>query len=177
LLTLEDQLLGSRVASSAARRAADASAELIERHASWLPEIHSLLTTADGSWYLAPVERLSSALQGALMMRESPRRRADGCETGDWSHVDAYLTDALDYRSVVFTGSRYDAAAAERMIASRSTSIAVGGTLSGASFEVRYPGEDDTAVALLTEILVAELLAAKHCLGSDDVLADPPTFP
>ena len=56
---------------------------------------------ADGLWLLAPAERISSALQGALMVREGPRRRADGCETGDWSHVDVYLTKTLDYRAIV----------------------------------------------------------------------------
>jgi glucosamine--fructose-6-phosphate aminotransferase (isomerizing) len=31
---------------------------------------------------------------------------------------------------------------------------------------VRYPGDDDPIVALLTEVLVAELLAAHWWLGS-----------
>jgi glutamine---fructose-6-phosphate transaminase (isomerizing) len=114
----------------------------------------------DGTWFLAPVERLASALQGALMVREGPRRRADACETGDWSHVDVYLTKTLDYRSVVFAGSRHEAAAAEWMSARRSTSVAVGGSFPEARIEVRYPGDDQPLVALLTEVLVAELVAA-----------------
>ena len=38
------------------------------------------------------------------MVREGPRRAADGCETGDWNHVDVYLTKTLDYRALMFTG-------------------------------------------------------------------------
>ena len=50
-------------------------------------------TVVDGPVYtIAPYERLSSALQSALMFREAPRIAADGCETGDWLHVDLYLT-------------------------------------------------------------------------------------
>ena len=41
---------------------------------------------------LAPAERIGSAEQSALMLREVPRVRADACETGDWSHVDVYLS-------------------------------------------------------------------------------------
>jgi glutamine---fructose-6-phosphate transaminase (isomerizing) len=94
------------------------------------------------------------------MVREGPRRRADACETGDWSHVDVYLTKTLDYRAVVFTGSRHEAAAAEWMHQRRSTSVAVGGAFPGARVEVRYPGDDEPTVALLTEVVVAELVAA-----------------
>ena len=49
------------------------------------------------------------------MLREGPRRAADGCETGDWNHVDVYLTKTLDYRALVFTGSRFDADAVQWM--------------------------------------------------------------
>lgn len=44
------------------------------------------------------------------MIWEGPRRRAESCETGDWGHIDVYLTKTLDYRALVYTGSRYDAA-------------------------------------------------------------------
>ena len=59
---------------------------------------------------LAPAARLASAHQAALMIWEGPRRRAESCETGDWGHIDVYLTKTLDYRALVYTGSRYDAA-------------------------------------------------------------------
>ena len=116
---------------------------------------------ADGLWLLAPAERISSALQGALMVREGPRRRADGCETGDWSHVDVYLTKTLDYRAIVYTGSRRDGDAARWLEQRGSTSVAVGGIFPGARFQVRYAGDDDARVALLTEPLIAELVACE----------------
>lgn len=57
-----------------------------------------------------PAERLSSAEQSALMLREGPRIPADACETGEWLHVDVYLTRRPGYRAVLFPGSRFDGA-------------------------------------------------------------------
>jgi hypothetical protein len=85
---------------------------------------------------------------------------SDGCETGDWSHVDVYLSRTLDYRAVVFAGGRHDAAAAEWMRQRGSTAVAVGAPFDGARQVIRYPGDDDPVVSMLTEVLVAELLAA-----------------
>ncbi len=104
------------------------------------------------------------------MVREGPRRAADGCETGDWNHVDVYLTKTLDYRALLFTGSRFDADALKWMTDRRSHVVTVGGEPAaagdGVSASVHYPGDDDPIVALLTEVLVAELLAAHWWLSS-----------
>ena len=126
----------------------------------FVPGWQTLLGGPNGSWLIAPAERMGNALQGALMVREGPRRAADGCETGDWNHVDVYLTKALDYRALVFTGSRFDGDAVRWMRERRSTFVAVGGHLPGAAHELRYPNDDDPLVALLTEVLVPELVAA-----------------
>ena len=120
-----------------------------------------VLDSPDGLWLLAPAERLASAMQGALMVREAPRRNAVACETGDWSHVDVYLTKNLDYRALVYTGSRWQTEAARWMQQRNATTVAIGGSFPGARREIRYDGEDDDRVALLTEPLVAELLAAE----------------
>ncbi len=61
------------------------------------------------------------------MVREGPRRAADGCETGDWNHVDVYLTKTLDYRALLFTGSRFDDEARRWMAERRSHVVTVGG--------------------------------------------------
>lgn len=159
LLALEARLVGGIDAVATLRRAAAASTDLLNRSEVWLPPVLDALASPDGAWFLAPAERLSSALQGALMVREGPRRWAAGCETGDWNHVDVYLTKTLDYRAVVFTGSRYDAEAARWMSERGSTSVAVGGSFPGARYAVRYSGDHEAAVALLTEPLVAELTA------------------
>lgn len=161
LSVLEAALGGAADPGGPMRRAAAATADLLARRSDWLPEVLAALDSPDGAWFLAPVERLGSAQQSALMVREGPRRRADACETGDWSHVDVYLTKTLDYRAVVFTGSRYDAAAAEWLTRRSATVIAVGGSFPGARVEVRYDGADDERVAVLTEVLVAELVAAE----------------
>ncbi|MFN8519768.1 MAG: SIS domain-containing protein [Chloroflexota bacterium] len=143
------------------RRVADASADLLDRRGAWLPEVADALDAPSGVYVLAPAERWSSAAQSALMVREGPRRPATGCETGDWSHVDVYLTKTLDYRALLLTGSRWDAQAVDWMRLRGSTFVAVGGPVDGAAVTVRYRGDDDPAVALATETLIAELVAAR----------------
>src|SRR5215207_6579879 len=123
LLALEQQITGTSLAlGDACRCAADAIESLLGSRDHWLPEVAERLSGRHGTWLLAPAERISTALQGALMLREVARRQADGCETGDWSHVDVYLTRALDYRALVFPGSRYDAEAA-RWIKDRGATV------------------------------------------------------
>jgi glutamine---fructose-6-phosphate transaminase (isomerizing) len=170
LLALEERLadvdlrLGERV-----RRSAAAIAYLLDRRDGWMPPVLEAVEGTEGLWLLAPAERLGSALQGALMVREGPRRAADGCETGDWNHVDVYLTKTLDYRALLFAGSRFDADALKWMSDRHSHVVTVGCDPAlegdGVSAGVHYPGEDDPIVALLTEVLVAELLAAHWWLG------------
>jgi hypothetical protein len=48
-----------------------------------------------------------------------------------------------------------------------STVVGVGGTVPGAQFEVRYPGDEDDDVRLLTEVLVPELIAARAWQSAD----------
>jgi len=141
-------------------RAAEAAARLIERRAEWLPRSVELL--AGGPVHvLAPAERIGSAEQSALMLREVPRIAAHACETGDWSHVDVYLTRRPGYRALVLTGSRYEdelmAWAAERSF----TVVAVDGSLPGSALDIDIPGAADPLVRPLVETLVAELLAAE----------------
>lgn len=161
LLVLEEQLAGEGLdVARRVRQSADATEWLLHHRADWLPEASERLDGTSGVWFLAPAERISSALQSALMVREGPRRPSDGCETGDWSHVDVYLTKTLDYRAVVFAGGRHDAAAADWMRRRGSTAVAVGGPFAVAQQVIRHPGDDDPIVSMLTEVLVAELLAA-----------------
>jgi fructoselysine-6-P-deglycase FrlB-like protein len=157
------ELLGTapepRFDGAALRSAAAANAELLATSADWLEPLAELLTGPMGAWTLAPVERASSAQQAALMMREVPRRAAYASETGDWSHVDVYLTKTQDYRALVFAGSAWDAQALEWMAARGSRFAAVGRELPGAELTVRFAGDEDDAVAALTEVLVGELVA------------------
>lgn len=168
LLQLEHQLTNSFPdLPEKVRRAANAVASVLDRRSEWLPTVRDVLDGPNGCWLLAPAERMGNALQGALMVRECPRRPADGCETGDWSHVDVYLTKSLDYRALVFSGSRFDDEAVRWMRERGSRFVAVGGPLDHAEFEVRYPGDEDPIVALLTEVVVAELVAADWWLQQE----------
>jgi glutamine---fructose-6-phosphate transaminase (isomerizing) len=142
------------------RRVADATSDLLRTSASWLPTVASALDTGDGLFLIAPLERFSSAEQGALMIREGPRRMAVGCETGDWAHVDVYLTKTLDYRAIVFAGSRWDEQALEWLVKRGATVVSVGAGPRGAAASIRYPGDEDPDVARFTEVLVPELLAS-----------------
>lgn len=108
-----------------------------------------------------PAHRFSSAQQGALMLREGPRLGAVGCETGDWSHVDVYLTKTTDYRLLVFAGSPWEPQLSEWTMLRGSTVVGVGGDVPGSQLAVRYPGDEDDDVRLLTEVLVPELIAAR----------------
>ncbi len=187
LLALEEQLTGIDLSlSEKVRRCADAT-EMLLSERSWLDDVTAALDGPHGVYAIAPSERISSALQGALMVREVPRRPADGCETGDWSHVDVYLTKTLQYRALLFPGSPHDAAARSWLAQRGATTVMVGEgvpigsndthsdhtrsdhthrdhTDSDRTVQVRYPGDDDRLVALLTEVLVPELLAARWWL-------------
>lgn len=163
LLALEASATGSSVSAlvGAVRRAAEASEDLLERRDSWLPPVADLLAESPATFTIAPIERLCSAEQGALMLREGPRRTADACESGDWLHVDVYLTKPLDYHALLFAGSRFDPAIMRWMRERRSTVVAVGGDVDGAELTVRYRHDDDPTVALLSEVLVSEVLVAE----------------
>ena len=97
------------------------------------------------------------------------RLLADGCRvvalddfsTGDWSHVDVYLTKTTDYRALVCAGSAWDAQALEWMQSRGSRYASLGAELPGAELVVRFDGDDDARVAVLSETLVGELVAER----------------
>ena len=145
-------LLDPARAAAAVRRAADATEDLLERRSVWLPR--AVESLGHGPVFtIAPEERISSAEQGALMFREGPRTQADACEAGDWLHVDVYLTKPLEYRALLFRGSRFDDDVRRWIDDRHGRAILVG------PGGIRYPSDDDQDVALLTETLVPELVA------------------
>jgi glucosamine 6-phosphate synthetase-like amidotransferase/phosphosugar isomerase protein len=170
LLELEMALTGGERSSvvGAVRRAADASEDLLERRDLWMPAVADLLAEGSSTFTIAPAERMSSAEQGALMLREGPRRAADACEAGDWLHVDVYLTKPLDYRALLFAGSRFDPAIMTWMRDRGARVVSVGAEVDGADLAVRYRHDDDPSAALLAEVLVAELVAARWWLALGD---------
>ena len=115
-------------------------AYLLDTETDWRPEVSELLLGPSGTYLAAPAHRFCSAQQGALMLREGPRLPAVGCETGDWSHVDVYLTKTIDYRLLVFAGSQWEAQLAEWTTERGSTVVGVGGNVPGAQYNLRYPG-------------------------------------
>jgi fructoselysine-6-P-deglycase FrlB-like protein len=161
LLALADRLAPGCApdVAGACQRAADATARLLAARSDWLPQVAELLRGPSGCWVAAPAERFASAQQSSLMLREGPRVPAVACETGDWSHVDVYLTTTLDYRLLLLTGSRYEPQLLSWTSERASTVVSVGAAVDGGRAAVTYNGAADDVVALLTETTVAELVA------------------
>jgi glutamine---fructose-6-phosphate transaminase (isomerizing) len=176
LHALVEHLTGGDTAGTAdlARRTAEATEDLLDRRDAWLPAAGELLDDRDGIFPIAPAERISSALQSALMFREGPRRAADGCETGDWAHVDVYLTRTLRYGAVFLPGSRYDGQALDWLRQRGSTVVAVGGEVPGAALAVRFRHDGLPGVRLMTETLVSELIAASQWADAGHLSPDRP---
>lgn len=161
LIALECHLTGTALPVDTLTRSAEATQYLLDTESAWQSELSDLLLGPDGTHLAAPAHRFCSAQQGALMLREGPRLPAVGCETGDWSHVDVYLTKTTDYRLLVFAGSAWEQQLADWTTSRASTVVGVGGEVTGARYGLRYPGDTDDDVRLLTEVVVAELLAAR----------------
>ena len=110
---------------------------------------------------LAPAERIGAAEQSALMLRGVPRVPAYACETGDWSHVDVYLTKRPGYRALLLPGSRHEAEVMEWSAKRGFPVVVAGGSVPGSALDIDLPGADDPFVRPLIETHVAELLAAE----------------
>jgi len=123
--------------------------------------LHPALEILGGSIaVIAPAERQCTAQQAALVFREGPRIPADACETGDWPHVDVYLTRRPGYRALLFAGSRYDDAVVSWLRRRGGAFVGVGGEVAGAALTVEHAAHGSLA-ELLVETTVAELLAAE----------------
>jgi glucosamine 6-phosphate synthetase-like amidotransferase/phosphosugar isomerase protein len=170
LRLLESELTGEPFDfESLCDRVARATADLLERRPAWLAEAADALEGPHGVHILAPVERWSSAAQSALMFREGPRRSASAAESGDWNHVDVYLTKTTDYRAIMLTGSPFDADVMAWVRERGSIVVAVGAPLRGAHRHISYPDWDREEVALHVETLIAELVAARWWSASTPV--------
>lgn len=143
------------------RQAAEGSADLLDRRAAWLAAVSHALDGPDIVGVIAPAERWSCAAQSALMFREGPRRPAIGAETGDWNHVDVYLTKTMDYRALLLTGSASDDEAVDWLRRRGSTVVTLGPARSDVALGVRHLHSDEPSIAAHVDTLVAELVAAE----------------
>ena len=159
-------LLQARVRAHHRRRgappsgAAAASAAVLAGRDGWVARAVELL--GGGPIHvLAPAERIGSAEQSALMLREVPRVAAYACETGDWSHVDVYLTKRPGYGVLLLPGSAYEGradASGRPSAASRLSSRAAASPARRSTSTC--PARTSPRVRPLVETHVAELLAA-----------------
>ena len=86
---------------------------------------------------------------------------AIACETGDWSHIDVYLTKTTDYRMLLLPGSRWEPQLLDWCEQRGSTVVALGADTPGAAYVLRYAGDDRDDVRLLSEALVCELIGQR----------------
>jgi glucosamine 6-phosphate synthetase-like amidotransferase/phosphosugar isomerase protein len=159
LQLLAAHLTGGAVPLDAIRRAAETAQAALSNAGGWIDAVADLTGDAHTIYAIAPVERLSNALEAALMLREGPRLAADGCETGDWLHVDVYLSKHPRYTAFLFPGSQADEALMGWAQERGSRIVAVGRPVTGAAAVVPLPHAEHPAVALLAETIVAELVA------------------
>ena len=164
-LALLDHLTGSSVSMTALRGAIAATEDLLLRRDIWLDEVAGLLLGPDGTTFVAPARRLSSAQQGALMLREVPRLPAIACETGDWSHIDVYLTKTTDYRMLLLPGSTWEPQLWDWTTQRGSTVVIAGADAEQAAYVLRYANDTEDDVRLLAEPLIASLVAARTWSG------------
>ncbi|MEI6844411.1 MAG: SIS domain-containing protein [Actinomycetes bacterium] len=158
---LEDSILGRvSLLASHLEHSSLAMEKLLETLDLWLPRFRETMIGPQGSYFVAPAERFCNAQQSALMVREGPRKQAVGCETGDWSHVDVYLTKTIDYRMALFAGSIWETNLMKWCTERASTVVSVGAEIAGSTYALRYLGDDNPAVRYFTESFIAELLSA-----------------
>lgn len=158
--TLATLLLAAGVRADALRPAVEAQQALIDSRDAWLDPLLEHFAAAQTVYAIAPAARISSAEQSALMLREGPRIAADATETGDWSHVDVYLSKYPNYTALLFGGSRYEAEALQWLRERDATVVAVGRPIDGARLHIPFAHAEDEDVAALVDVTVAELAAA-----------------
>lgn len=158
--TLAILWLVAGVPVDALRPAVDAQRALLDARGDWLEPLVERVADVHTLYTVAPASRISSALEAALMLREGPRIPADAAETGDWSHVDVYLSKYPGYTALLFGGSAFEPALFEWATPRGADVIAIGRAIDGATSHIPFAHADDPVVASLVEVSAVELLAA-----------------
>jgi glucosamine--fructose-6-phosphate aminotransferase (isomerizing) len=161
LLRLEEQLTGKDFVDGAISRSEKATGWMLDNREDWQGLVGEFAGAPEGTQFVAPVERWASAHQSALMFREGPRLRSHSSETGDWAHIDVYLTKNHDIRFILFSGSPWQEQFLDWTSQRSRRTLIIGGSAAQADSFVEYPHQEDGVVALLTETTFAELVAAQ----------------
>lgn len=161
LLELEGRLTGRALSKDTLEKAADATKWIIDSSTDWREDIRGQVNSGDGAQFVAPLERLCSAQQSALMMRECPRLRAEASEAGDWSHIDVYLTKNHDLRLVMFGGSPWQNQALDWTTERGRRVVLIGDRSDRVDVSLEFPHQADETVSLLVETTFSELVAAE----------------
>lgn len=160
LLQLEEELTGESFVQRALALAIESVSAVWQSQDQWLQGLCEHIARAEGTQFVAPLERLCSADQSALMIREGPRIGAEACEVGDWAHINVYLTKNRNLSLVVFAGSPWLDQLLDWTTERKRRVVLIGGNSARCDWEIHYPHEDNPEVALLTESAFAELASA-----------------
>ena len=152
------ELCGDPAPLAALSRAADAQDRLFADRAGWVPPIADALEGAP-VYAIGPDASMASVEQISLMFREGPRVVSDGCESGDWDHVDAWVSVHGGYRALFLPGTPWDDRVAHWTRERAITLVSVGRPFAAATHCVPFDGADDPVVASLVETSVGELIA------------------
>lgn len=99
-------LLTGAASGSELRTAVPAIASLLEGRDTWPDRAADILGAGEPIDVIADADRLGSAEQAALVLREAPRLRAEAREAGDWFHTAVY-TVLPGHRVLLLGPSRY----------------------------------------------------------------------
>ena len=115
---------------------------------------------AGAASYAAAAARVHGALADALPTAAASAS-ALAAETGDWLHVDVYLSKHPGYTALLFPGSRFDAGVLEWLTKRSAHAVSVGRATPGSGLTVPFPQAGDPLVQCLVETGVSELVAAE----------------
>jgi glucosamine 6-phosphate synthetase-like amidotransferase/phosphosugar isomerase protein len=160
LVDLEERLTGRPLREDTLTKAAEATRSIIDSYSDWQEEIFTQVASGDGVQFVAPLERLCSAQQSALMIRECPRLRAEASEAGDWAHIDVYLTKNHDLRLVIFAGSPWQEQVLDWTTERGRRVVLIGDRSDRVDASLEFPYQADETVSLLVETTFSELVAA-----------------
>ena len=160
LSLLSECLTGGVPGVAPLRPAIEGLESLANGRSSWLEPAADLLDRAPAIGVVAPVGRLGTAEQAALMFREAPRLPAVAHETGDWSHTAIY-TALPGHRVVLLAGSPADPAVVRTVRDRGGRVIAIGDAADAdgvVSLMQGHPSSDVVA-SLAVDLLAATLWA------------------
>lgn len=144
------------------RSSVAAGEALREGRSGWAAAAADVLDGADEIHVIGDGGRPGTLEQAALVLREAPRLAALPVDAGDWLHTAVY-TMLPRGRSLLFTGTPYDAEVAGTIRGRGGELVAVGPPVAGSAVDIALPAaaRRDAIGRSIVEIGAVELIAAE----------------